>query len=47
MDILDYTAVELAGRIKKKEVSVKDAVMAVLDRIDKTENELNCYVTTK
>ena len=45
MDILDYTAVELAGRIKKKEVSVKDAVMAVLDRIDKTENELNCYVT--
>ncbi|MBQ3665656.1 MAG: Asp-tRNA(Asn)/Glu-tRNA(Gln) amidotransferase subunit GatA [Lachnospiraceae bacterium] len=45
MDILDYTAVELAGRIKKKEVSVKDAVMAVFDRIDKTENELNCYVT--
>lgn len=45
MDILDYTAVELAGRIKKKEVSVKDAVMAVLNRIDKTENELNCYVT--
>ena len=44
MDILDYTAVELSYKIKKKEVSVKDAVMAVFDRIDKTESELNCYV---
>lgn len=44
MDILDYTAVELSDKIKKKEVSVKETVMAVFDRIDKMESELNCYV---
>ncbi len=45
MDILDYTAVELAEKIKQKEISVMDAVKAVFTQIDKTEQELNCYVT--
>lgn len=45
MDILDYTAVELSERIKQKELSVMDAVKAVFLQIDKTEPELNCYVT--
>lgn len=45
MDILDYTAVELSEKIKQKEVSAVEAVQAVLTQIDKTESELNCYVT--
>ncbi|MDE7433191.1 MAG: Asp-tRNA(Asn)/Glu-tRNA(Gln) amidotransferase subunit GatA [Lachnospiraceae bacterium] len=45
MDILDYTAVELSEKIKQKEVSAVEAVKAVLTQIDKTESELNCYVT--
>lgn len=45
MDILDYTAVELAEKIRQKEISVMDAVKAVIMQIDKTEPELNCYVT--
>lgn len=45
MSILDYTAVELAGKIKQKEVSAVDAVKAVLGQIDKTEPIYNCYVT--
>lgn len=45
MDILDYTAVELSEKIKQKEVSVTEAVRAVFMQIDKSEPELNCYVT--
>ncbi|MBQ3585007.1 MAG: Asp-tRNA(Asn)/Glu-tRNA(Gln) amidotransferase subunit GatA [Lachnospiraceae bacterium] len=45
MNILDYTAVELAEKIKQKEISVVEAVTAVLEQIDKTEAEYNCYVT--
>lgn len=45
MDILDYTAVELAEKIKQKKISALDAAKAVLMQIDKTEQELNCYVT--
>ena len=45
MNILDYTATELAMKIKEHEVSVLDAVKAVLEQIDKTEDEYNCYVT--
>lgn len=45
MGILDYTAVELAEKIKSKEVSVREAVDAVLEQIDKTEETYNCYVT--
>ena len=45
MGILDYTAVELAEKIKSKELSVREAVDAVLEQIDKTEENFNCYVT--
>lgn len=45
MGILDYTAVQLANKIKAHEVSAIDATRAVLEQIDKTENEYNCYVT--
>lgn len=45
MSILHMTAVELAAAIKRKEVTVKEAVQAVLDQIEKTESLYNCYVT--
>lgn len=45
MGILDYTAVELAKKIKAHEVSAIDATKAVLEQIDKTESDYNCYVT--
>ena len=45
MDILDYTAVELAAKIKAGEVTVKQAVLAVLDQIEETESNYHCYVT--
>ncbi len=45
MNILDYTATELAAKIKAKEVSVTDAVEAVLEQIDKKEQTYHCYVT--
>lgn len=45
MSILDMTAVELAAAIKNKEVTVKEAVLAVLDRIEKKESTYHCYVT--
>lgn len=45
MSILDYTAVELAEKIKKRELSAIDAMRAVLEQIEKTEPEYNCYVT--
>lgn len=45
MDILAWSAVELAAKIKQKEVTVKEAVEAVFSRIGEREKELNCYVT--
>lgn len=45
MNILDYTATELAKKIKAHEISVLEATNAVLGQIDKTEDEYNCYVT--
>ena len=45
MKIPDMTAVELAAAIKAKEVTVKEAVSAVLEQIEKKEEKLNCYVT--
>ena len=45
MSILDYTATELAEKIKAKEVTVLEATKAVLEQIDKTEEVMNCYVT--
>lgn len=45
MNILDYTAVQLSEKIKQGEVKVAEAVEAVFQQIDKTEENLNCYVT--
>lgn len=45
MSILSMTAVELAAAIKKHEVTVKEAVEAVLDNIEKKEAAYHCYVT--
>ena len=45
MDILKLTALELGERIKKKEVSVREAVDAVLARAEEAEPVINSYVT--
>ena len=45
MDIAKMTAVELGRKIKAKEISVREAVEAVFDRIKSVEGEYNCYVT--
>ena len=45
MDIAKMTAVELGRKIKDKEISVREAVEAVFDRIKAMEGEYNCYVT--
>ncbi|MGN0354464.1 MAG: Asp-tRNA(Asn)/Glu-tRNA(Gln) amidotransferase subunit GatA [Muricoprocola sp.] len=45
MDILQYTAVELGEKIKKKEVTVKEAVLACLEQMKKTEESVHAYVT--
>ena len=45
MELLDLTAVELAKEIKAGNVTAVEAMKAVLEQIDKTEADLNCYVT--
>ena len=45
MDILSMTAVSLGAAIKKKEVTVREAVEAALDRIGEKEKEYHSYVT--
>lgn len=45
MNILEYTAVQLSEKIKQGEIKVAEAVEAVFEQIDKTEENLNCYVT--
>ena len=45
MDVAKMTAVEVGRKIKAKEVSVREAVEAVFDRIKAVEGEYNCYVT--
>ncbi|NLL76895.1 MAG: Asp-tRNA(Asn)/Glu-tRNA(Gln) amidotransferase subunit GatA [Clostridiales bacterium] len=45
MDILKWTATELAAKIKNKEVTVMEAAQAVLDSIEKKERHYNCYIT--
>ena len=46
MDLMSLTAVELGRKIKAKEVTVREAVLAAYDKIEEKEAELNCYVTT-
>lgn len=43
--IFEYTAVELSEKIRKRELSVQDAVKATLDAIEKKDREYNCFVT--
>lgn len=45
MNILELTAVELAAKIREREVTVKEAVEAVLCSIAGQEEALHCYVT--
>ncbi|MCU6763218.1 Glutamyl-tRNA(Gln) amidotransferase subunit A [uncultured Roseburia sp.] len=45
MDLTGLTAVELGRKIQAKEVTVLDAVRAVLDQIKKSEEKVNAYVT--
>ena len=45
MELTSLTAVELGKKIKAKEVSVVEAVEAVFAQIEKSEKDLNCYVT--
>lgn len=45
MSLTNLTAVELGKKIKAREVSVAEAVEASLERIEKQDGQLNCYVT--
>lgn len=45
MSLMSLTAVELGKKIKAKEVTVKEAVMAALTQIEEQESEYNCFVT--
>ncbi len=45
MDILSYTAVELAKAIKEGKTTAVEAMQAVLDRIEEKEQTINAYVT--
>ncbi len=45
MEIVSYSAVELAAKIRAKEVTVKEALEAVFAKIEEKEKILNCYVT--
>ena len=45
MDLLHLTAIELGRKIKTREVSVTEAVKAVLEQAKEMEPEINIYVT--
>lgn len=45
MDICSMTALELGKKIKQKEVSVREAVEASLERIEEMEPKINSFVT--
>ena len=45
MDIAKMTAVELGRKIKTKEISVREAVEAVFDRIKSVEGEYRRGIT--
>lgn len=45
MGILDCTAVELGKKIQAGEVSVREAVEAVIEQIEQTEGTYHCYIT--
>lgn len=45
MDLLNMSAVSLAKAIKEGETTAVEAMEAVIAQIEKSEKELNCYVT--
>lgn len=45
MKLFKLSALELGDKIKKKDIGVKEAAAAVLDRIDNTDSEYGCYIT--
>lgn len=45
MDLLSLTAVELGTAIKQGRTTAREALEAVLEQIDKTEESLHCYIT--
>lgn len=45
MDLMKLTAVELGKKIQAGEVAVLEAVKAAFDRIEKSEKDVNAYVT--
>ena len=45
MSLMSLTAVELGKKIKKKEVTVREAVQAALDAITAREEAVNSFVT--
>lgn len=45
MSILDCTAVELGKKIQAGQVSVREAVEAVIGQIEQTEGTYHCYIT--
>ena len=45
MGILDFTALELGQKIQKKEISVREAAEAALERAQAAEPVINSYVT--
>lgn len=45
MNICEMTAIDISAAIKKKEISVKEAVQAFFDAIDKNDKTYHCYNT--
>ena len=45
MDIMSLTAVEIGKKIKSGEISVREAVQASLDQIDRVEKDVHSFVT--
>lgn len=43
----ELTAVMLGKKIKEKEISVREAVEASFEQIEKLEDELHCFVTAE
>lgn len=47
MKATDLTATELSSKIKSRELSVREATLSVLDKIDKTDGLINAYITVE
>ena len=44
MDITKYTALEIGQMIKDKKLTVRDAVLSVCEKIEKTDGKINAYI---